>query len=165
MLPSIFLHQLLSLDMAMNKKEKIHQACMDWLNNQLAELKAALASLKETIANEDKSSAGDKFETARAMAQKEMELVGIQLKKSLSDQQLMLSIDPKKKMEYVQLGSLIETDEVHLYIGVAIGRIKVDGKDVFIVSASSPIAQKILGQQKGFAFEMGAKRAEIKALN
>lgn len=147
--------------MATLTKDKVYSACRAWIQNQISELKSALEGVKESIANEDKSSAGDKFETARAMAQKEMELLGQQLQKALNDQKLLLSIDGDKELDHVQLGSLVKTEDKYLYIAVAIGKINVEGEDVFIISASSPMGQTILGKAAGFQFSMANKEQSL----
>ena len=59
----------------MTLKQKIHTHCLHLLDNKIAELQKILRSLGESAANDTKSSAGDKHETARAMIHIEQETI------------------------------------------------------------------------------------------
>ncbi len=147
--------------MASTFKEKVYNQCTAKLNSQITELRNALEVVKESIANEEKSSVGDKFETARAMAQKEMELLGLQYQKSLNDLKILSAINPKLKLDHVQLGSLVKVKDKMLFIAIAMGKLQVDETAVFVISASSPVGQSILGKSEGFEFKMGDNTQSI----
>ena len=63
----------------MQFKQKIYQACLRSLDEKISLFESALAELRASVANETKSSAGDKYETARAMLQIEQDNIGRQL--------------------------------------------------------------------------------------
>ena len=146
-------------------KQAVWRACLDQVKGQVEELLAANQKVKESIDGEQKSSAGDKFETSRAMAHKEMELLAVQLNKALNDLGILEQISPTSSSEHVQLGSLVQTKNKLLYIAVAIGRIQLEGKDVFVISPSSPIGQQLIGQSVGFKYTMGPNEDQIKRID
>ena len=150
--------------MQLISKSEILNCCKAKSNNQLAELTAAFEKIKESIAGEDKSSAGDKFETARAMAQKEMELLIQQLRKAQNDASILEQIKPEKKLETGQLGSVVITKTKKLFLACAIGKVEVKGETIFVVSPISPIGKSILGKKVGEIYELAGNKEEVLAL-
>ena len=51
----------------MIRKEKVHEQCRQMLDGRIAMLRQRLEELSEAVSQETKSTAGDKYETARAM--------------------------------------------------------------------------------------------------
>ena len=64
----------------MNIKEKIFSHLLTTINDKILSLENILIELKESISNETKSTAGDKYETARAMLHLEQENIFKQLR-------------------------------------------------------------------------------------
>lgn len=60
-----------------NIKLKLHQQAIEMANKRVDELKVALVDVQDAANNETKSTAGDKHETAKAMAQLETEKLSI----------------------------------------------------------------------------------------
>ena len=138
----------------MKLKEKIYQTCLQLLNRQVADLEYALQDLASGMADDTKSSAGDKHETARAMAQLEQEKINIQLagvKKQIDQlQQLDIGILSLKAYN----GSLIRSDKGYLFLSIAIGKIVVDEETVIVLSSQSPLGKLLLGRQVNETVEM-----------
>lgn len=120
-------------------KEKIVAHCVSLLHEKIATFQNALRELSEGAANEGKSSAGDKHETARAMAQLEQEKLGKQLQET---EQQLLSLEKNN-------GRLFDTDRGVIFVSVALGKITVEGKPVMVISVQSPLGQKLSGVEAG----------------
>lgn len=150
--------------MATLQKIEVLELCRAKADDQLQDLRSAMQKVKESIEGEEKSSAGDKFETARAMAQKEMERLGFQLEKAKMEHSVLAQLDPDKHNEHIQIGSLVVTEGMTLFVAVAMGRINVNGTDVFVISPSSPIGQAILGKSAGDRYKLGAKEDRINSV-
>ena len=54
-------------------KKQLYLFCVDYVESKLTNLQSALASAREAVSDDSKSTAGDKHETGRAMAQLEQE--------------------------------------------------------------------------------------------
>lgn len=97
-------------------------------------------------ANEEtKSSAGDKYETGRAMAQLEIEKSSAQLAESLKLKQQLEKISPDQTSPTIQMGSLVNTNQGNFYIAVSIGQLVLNEETYFIISPVSPLAKQLLG--------------------
>lgn len=130
-------------------KHKLFQQCVDFVDNRINNSLTAIKSAQESANTEVKSSAGDKHETGRAMAQLETEKNGIQLAEANKLRHVISLINPNKQSEKVELGALVITNNSNYYISVSIGKIMLDNKHYFGVSAVSPIAQALLHHKKG----------------
>ena len=129
-------------------KRQVYQKCELEIANKIAHLLQGLKDLKISAANETKSTAGDKYETALAMLQIEQANVNKQLQ-IFKDQQLVLQrINPDHQVSTVGLGSLICTNVGYFFLSVALGKIEVDGVTVFAISPLSPLGAKLLRLQK-----------------
>lgn len=135
-------------------KQSVFKECLAILHQKTAECNSALKELSEGIEREDKSSAGDKYETARAMMQLEQE----KIHKRLSDISIQLEALQQININYqsstVIKGSLIKTDKGFIFLSVPIGKLKVDNEEVFVVSPLSPIGKRLLGTHKNQIIEV-----------
>jgi hypothetical protein len=128
-----------------NFKQKVYEHYSDVLKNKITLLQQKLNDLIETTNNETKSSAGDKYETGRAMLQIEQDNVRKQLKDSLEQKALFDKIDINSKYDRIGIGSLVKTNKGYLFLSVALGKITVDEKVVVALSPQSPLGAKLVG--------------------
>jgi len=124
-------------------KKRLHEYCSSLIIERIERIQNALNSAQESIANDSKSTAGDKHETSRAMLHLEQEKDAFQL----ADAQKLLRILSQISVEphsSVQMGSLVQTDKALFYISVALGKIEFEALELFAISPVSPLAQEFL---------------------
>lgn len=115
------------------------------LDVRIADLEASIADTQRSSQSDTKSSAGDKHETGRAMAQLEIEKQLVSLGNLLAMREVLARIDPTLPQERVREGALVRTDRGLFYIAVGIGRMVVEGTEVLVMSPQAPLA-KALGR-------------------
>ncbi len=148
----------------MLNKADIHQACVEKLKHQIEELQSAMDKVQESIENEENSTAGNKFETARAMGQEEMDRLNRQMNNAQKQMAILNQINPSLACDSAQIGALIQTNKKLLYPCIGIGKIEI-GKDViFAISSNSPIAQMLMGKQAGESVVFAGKKEKIEAI-
>ena len=135
-------------------KKKIIDTCFQILSERIDSLRQQLHELVEGAKNDSKSTAGDKHETARAMMQIEQEKLSNQLNLLLQQEQALKRLDPNVKSEVIVNGSLVKTDRGMIFIGVALGKIKVEGADVMCLTMQSPLGLKMNGKRSEEKVEM-----------
>jgi hypothetical protein len=128
----------------MQFKEKVYRSFMTVLEEKILLLETTLADLKTSGALETKSTAGDKHETALAMLQIEQENKRKQLADAQQQLAVLKKINPAITPEIILNGSLIETDKGWFFISTALGKIVVEGKTIYALSASSPLGKELL---------------------
>jgi transcription elongation GreA/GreB family factor len=130
-------------------KIRVHAALLNALNEKYKELQAALAETDDSLSADAKSTAGDKHETGRAMAQLEREKIGGFIQQH---EQLMANaqrLDSSIETSSIRLGSLVNTSIGWYYISVAAGRIMIENTHVFCLSPAAPLVGVLLGMKSG----------------
>ena len=127
-------------------KQHIIAACLNHLTQKVKGLNDIIRDVNEAGNSESKSSAGDKHETAKAMAQLEQEKLGNQLKEAELQLLEFKKYDFAKTSSTITHGSLIETNKGYFFIASSIGKMEVEGKAVFVISGKSPLAVAFAGK-------------------
>jgi transcription elongation GreA/GreB family factor len=143
------------------KKEVIKYICEELFERNI-EFKRQLESTLESLNNETKSSAGDKYETSREMTSREFQNIQETLVLNASMLDDLQKIDADRAYHRVELGSLVITNEGNYFISVAFGKIKIDGKECYAISKSAPLAKAMLGMNIGDRIEFQQRSIEIK---
>ena len=114
------------------------------LNAKIQLLQNDLEELRVELSDNTKSTAGDKHETSRAMAQLEMEKLGkqhLESQKMIDLANRLLNASPS---DTAQLGSLVYAGNQHYLLGLPLGKVDFNGKAVFCISLQSPVGQLLL---------------------
>ena len=133
----------------MTLKQKIYTHYFKGVNDTIQMLQQVLADLKESGANETKSTAGDKHETALAMLQIEQAHTREQLEKIVQQKNAMEKINPAVTTHNVVNGSLIKTNRGHFFMSIAAAKANVDGVTVMALSPQSPLGRQLMGLKVG----------------
>jgi len=130
-------------------KKHLFDFCVDFVNRRSDNINEIIASNKNGLASETKSSAGDKHETGRAMLQLEIEKASQQLV-GLNEMKLVLNrINISESSKIVNLGSLVITTQGNYFLSISAGEITYSGKIYYAVSVGSPIGKLLLGKPVG----------------
>lgn len=127
----------------------------------ILETEQAIASAKESRDNESKSSAGDKYETGRAMMQVELENKGRQLEKSRAAKQDLLQLNLQEAHRVAGLGSLIYTNEGTYFISIGFGKLVLAEQTYYAISLASPIGQVLKNAKVGDCVTFQGKVLEV----
>ena len=130
-------------------KQKLYRTCVDMVNEKLAMLQGLDKASQEAANNETKSSAGDKYETGRAMAHLEKERLATQIETQAKLKKVLDQIDPNKRADKVGLGSLVQLGDAWYYLSVALGKVELEDKEIFCISPVAPIGKLLLGKRVG----------------
>ena len=145
-------------------KQALYDACRQHIEERVTEIRRKLAAIEEAQNNETKSSAGDKYETGRAMMQIEAQNARIQLAQALETQVKLFIIKAYKKCTRAETGSLVVTDKGSYFIAIGIGKMKVEGNTYFCISPNAPIGRQLIGKTTGEAFTFNGNVIAIKEI-
>lgn len=141
----------------MHLKQYLHSCCLAYIQERIAVAQEAIRSAQLSANEETKSSAGDKYETGRAMAQLEIEKNSEQLAEALRLKHVLEQISTDHHSETVHAGSVVVTDQGNFYVAIGAGPFTVEGKSYFAISSASPIGQKLMGLQGQETFTFNKK--------
>jgi len=134
---------------ALKLKETLIANIQNILDQSINNSKIAIKSAIDSKNTETKSSAGDKFETGRAMMQMEQEKNEVQLLRTLKLKKIASQINLNILSKKAQLGSLVLTDNGKYFISVGLGKIQIEKLIFYVISLDSPIAQILVGKGEG----------------
>jgi len=122
----------------MISKTDVFEACLQLVHERLDNLKSTLDQKQEGLGNETKSSAGDKYETGRAMLHLEIEKLKSQQAEWLEMLKKLNSLDLSEKNQ-VEEGALIKTNDQMFFLAVGLGKVLLGNQAVFCLSPDSPL--------------------------
>ena len=127
-----------------------YAACLAYVETRLAQARAGMAAAQASSNSETKSSAGDKYETGRAMAQQERDRHAAQLHEA----QLLLAdlqrINPSLAADTVRPGALVGTSRGLFYVSIGAGQLRTEAGTAFVaVSAGAPLLRALAGCRAG----------------
>lgn len=130
-----------------SQKNTLYTYCTDYVMERITRLKIEIKKTQSSANEETKSSAGDKYETGRAMAQLEIEKNTTQLREAERLQGMLQAIHKDLVSEIIIPGSLVTTSNGMFYISISIGLIEIDKTPYFIVAPDSPIGKLFMGKK------------------
>lgn len=148
----------------MSIKKQLYEQLQQQIDQRVTNAQKAMKAAEDSKNNETKSSAGDKFETSRAMMQGEEERNKIQLAKALDLHRQLAQIDITKTSETVVLGSLVFTNQGTYFLSLGFGKIVLEGITYFAISVASPIGQLLFGKSENDSVNFRGKVIEIKKI-
>lgn len=145
-------------------KEQLYDHCLEFTNTRIANIREAIKSSLESGNEQNKSSAGDKHETGRSMAQLDQENLSYQLLESEKLLQLLHSVERGKITSSISIGSLVLTDNGNYFISISAGKITLEGITYFAISPASPFGSALLKANGNQAFNFNDKQYRIKKI-
>ncbi|MGZ3833883.1 MAG: 3-oxoacyl-ACP synthase [Mucilaginibacter sp.] len=145
-------------------KKELYDLCISYVQKRIDTARQAIEATQQAANEETKSSAGDKYETGRAMMQQESDRNKAQLTEA---NKLMIALNhvPLNSIsKTAETGSLIVTDNGRFYMAISAGTLVVNNESYFAVSPASPIGLKLKGQKAGDEFELNGKYYRIEAI-
>lgn len=145
-------------------KQQLYNICNQRFEKDIAEIEAAIADRREAVANETKSSMGDKYETTREMLQQDINMNLERLRKIQHEYNVLKTIDSEVSTGQVCLGSLVRTTIGNYYIAVSGGKHKIGDELFYIISPLSPIGRELIGRSVGDTIIFNNKRYILKQI-
>jgi transcription elongation GreA/GreB family factor len=142
-------------------KHQLFQLCAEQIQQRITDAETAIAEARKASENDTKSSAGDKYETGRAMMQQEIDLNSRQLLEARKMQAQLQQINTENKHEFAQVGSLVETDQGDFYLAVSAGALFIGTKRYYAISVGSPMGLQVKGKKTGERFKLNGKEFQV----
>ncbi|MDA0973557.1 MAG: hypothetical protein O2867_07475 [Bacteroidetes bacterium] len=144
------------------EKQDIFRQVKIRIEESESKLRSAVLEAEASRDSESKSSAGDKHETSRAMAQIEIENLQVQLQRVLENKSILDKMRLDEDMIHGQLGALIVTDSGTYFLSIGLGPVEITGGSVvYAVSPQSPIGTMLMGKIKGDSVLLNGKKITL----
>lgn len=145
-------------------KQRILETCKELILKRIGTAEYAMKAAQEGSNSEDKSSAGDKYETSRAMGQLDRDMNAKQLVQAKQELTELSKIDLQTSAK-VKTGSLVRISNTSYFIAVGLGNVQIDTELIVIISPKSPLAIAMLGRSEDETFIFNQKQFTITQLS
>ncbi|RZJ87862.1 MAG: 3-oxoacyl-ACP synthase [Hymenobacter sp.] len=143
-------------------KSEFYNACLKYVQQRMEQARVGIASAQESSNTETKSSAGDKYETGRAMAQQERDRHAVQLHEAQQLLNALQRINPELPFAAVRPGALVQTNIGLFYISIGAGRLRTGaGQDFVAASPEAPIVVALNGRHAGEEITFNGRLVQV----
>lgn len=136
-------------------------ACNSYVEERIERIMAGIKDLEDALKLETKCSAGDKYETGRAMLHLEFEKLSAQLEEYRRLKKTLSFINASSASKEVSFGSVVKTSHANYFIAIPAGEQELEEVKYFAVGANSPIARAMAGKRAGEDFYFNGKTSHI----
>ena len=139
----------------------------DIINIIIDEQKVVIDSLKQpvdrykTASDLDEESTHDPEDFSQQTQAKDMQLRYEKMLKEAEQAFVFLEDELKMTHDKIEKGTLIETNQNFLFVGISVPAFKFENKEVVAFSDHAPVFQNIKGKNKGDTVEIGSKSLQI----
>lgn len=142
-------------------KEALLLMCFKHVKDRKERILESITAIEDSMKMEDKSSAGDKHNTGRAMLQLQRENIGMHLMQVENIEAILHRVSIYSANGMVKLGSLVTTKTANYFLSISAGMVSVNGSNYICISVGSPIGQLLMGKKKGDSFTFSGKHVVI----
>lgn len=143
-------------------KESLKQFCKSFIQQRIQTTQSLINNAQQAANSEEKSSAGDKYETARAMGHIEKDMHAGQLMQHVKELASLQHINVSQIYNTVTAGAFIQCSSVALFIAAGAGKQLFNGRQVLFLSPAAPLAKLVMNKKTGDKFLLNGIDAVIK---
>jgi len=145
-------------------KSLLYQHCIAYVNSRIETAQNAMNDAQAAANAEGKSSAGDKYETGRAMMQIERDKAAQQLDEAVKLKGLLGNVKSNGTANRVEPGRIVFTQEVNFYIAISAGKVKINDLEFIAIASNAPIAIALINLSEGGNFTFNGKTHTIQKI-
>ena len=142
-------------------KIKLREFCEDIIRHRINASKTMMESAQQSANSEEKSSAGDKYETSRAMGHLEKDMHARQLAENIKELASLQSVNCNMLYDKITIGSFIDAGKISFFIAAGLGKHNVEGRTIYFLSPQSPLAKIMMNKKAGDAFEFNKEKLTV----
>ena len=130
-------------------KNKLKQFALDIIGQRMAAAKEMIDQAQQAANHEEKSSAGDKYETGRAMGHLQKDMFTRQLAEHVKEQATLHSVNVDALYPAAAAGAYITCQESAFFIAAGLGKQMIEGQMIYFLSPQAPLAGQLTGKRPG----------------
>lgn len=128
-------------------KEKLRSHCIALIEERMHLASEAMQQAQLAANAEEKSSAGDKYETGRAMNHIQKDLHARQLSENRKELEALLAIDCSQVRISAGAGAFVIAGDVRFFIAAGLGAISFEGEKILAISPNAPVARLLYNKK------------------
>ncbi len=124
-------------------------------------LQRSMANAQAAANEETKSSAGDKYETSRAMGQLEKDMYARQLSQASMELASAISVECSVINDGIKAGTMVLCEGIRFFIFAGIGKMDFQDQTILVISPNAPLAQSLISKSNGDKIMFNQKETQI----
>lgn len=142
-------------------KQFLKQAGLTIIEQRIAAARRLMDEAQQAANQEEKSSAGDKYETSRAMGHLQKDMHASQLAGHAKELAALHAVNVDLLYETAMAGAVVRCEKMTFFVSAGLGKQLVGDKTVFFLSPQAPLAQQLLHKKAGDHFVFNSVRTII----
>ena len=142
-------------------KARLKRWALDLIGQRIAVAREAIDQAQQSANQEEKSSAGDKYETGRAMGHLQKDMHARQLTEYIKELANLHSVNTDVVYAAAGPGAFIQTSAIAFFIAAGLGKQQADGRTIYFLSPLAPLAKGLQNKKAGEAFVFGGTTLTI----
>lgn len=130
-------------------KTRLKKYALDLIGQRIATAKAAMEQAQEAANNEEKSSAGDKYETGRAMGHLQKDMHARQLTESMKELATLHAVPAVTLCNVGRAGAFLQANGIAFFISAGLGKQIIEGQTIVFLSPLAPLANLLQDKKTG----------------
>lgn len=142
-------------------KHALKQAGLAIIEQRIAAARSLMDDAQQAANGEEKSSAGDKYETSRAMGHLQKDMHARQLAEQAKELAALHAVNVDLLYDTMATGAVIECEKTIFFVAAGLGKQTIGDKTVFFLSPQAPLAQQLQHKKAGDHFVFNTLRTII----
>jgi hypothetical protein len=142
-------------------KNRLKRWALDHIGKRISAAGEAIEQAQQAANQEEKSSAGDKYETGRAMGHLQKDMHARQLAESVRELASLHAINTDLLCTAASPGALVRGTEIVFFIAAGLGKQQLDGQTIFFLSPQAPLARILKDKKPGDSFVFNGSTFQI----
>ena len=142
-------------------KDRLKQFGLSLIGQRIDAARTAMDQAQDAANSEEKSSAGDKYETGRAMGHLQKEMYSRQLAAYSQELAALHAIQTGKLYDIIAAGAFVDCGEMAFFIAAGLGKLEIEGREIFYLSPQAPLARSLAQLKAGTSFNFNKKTLHI----
>ena len=142
-------------------KQRLLKQCIQIIEQRIAAALIVIENAQIAANSEEKSSAGDKYETSRAMSHLEIAMHSRQLSSNRLELASLLNVDCNKIYDTTTTGSIVFCKGGVFFIAAGLGKLPFEGLDLYLLSPLAPLASVLFDKKVGGIFTFNKTELSI----
>ncbi len=143
-------------------KKRLQKKCIEIIEERITTIRMAMNDAQASANNEEKSSAGDKYETSRAMSHLQKDMQATRLSSIMKELEALLLVNCNKICHSAETGSFVNCGALSFFISAGLGKVIFENDIIFFVSPVAPIAKILHSKKTGDEFIFNKETLIIK---
>lgn len=142
-------------------KHQLKQFCQQSIEERIDAVKDAMKNAQDAANSEEKSSAGDKYETGRAMGHLQKDMHAGQLAGYMKEKAGLHAVNTGVIYKHISAGAFVQAGTIAFFIAAGLGKQSVGGQSIFFISPHAPLAAQLQHKKTGDKFSFNSKELFI----